>query len=172
MRWRQVQQPSGDWENARRRRMAPHTQGMGRRPRLSNIGREEIVVRFQLPGGTILGGPAQLEGIAVKAVISQRGAQAAGEQTVRLGTQKLRPAGADPPRRWPESRGAQDVCNRGGGDVDAEPQQLTLDAHVAPARILPRQPRDQTARVGRKRATTGPTTVFAWSLQQCPVPAA
>jgi hypothetical protein len=90
-----------------------------------------------------------------------------------LGAQELRPARADPPRRRTEPRGAQHGRDRGRRDADPEPQQLTLDAHIAPARILSRQPLDQTARLGRKGRTTRPAgAASATSLQQCPVPAA
>jgi hypothetical protein len=48
-----------------------------------------------------------------------------------------------------------------------------LGAHVALARVLPRQPPDQATRLGRKRQTTGPATATsAISLKQCPLPAA
>ncbi len=49
---------------------------------------------------------------------------------------------------------------------------FTLDTHVAPAGVLPRQPFDQAARRGRKRGTTGPATAASSaSLQQRAVPA-
>jgi hypothetical protein len=47
---------------------------MGSRPRLSNIGRGKSVGRLQLPGGPILAGLAQLEGIAVEAGVPHCGA--------------------------------------------------------------------------------------------------
>jgi hypothetical protein len=72
-----------------------------------------------------------------------------------------------------EARGAQHGRDRGRGDADPELQQLTLDAHIAPARILSGKPRDQAARRGRKGRTTKPArAASATSLQQCPVPAA
>jgi hypothetical protein len=92
---------------------------------------------------------------------------------VRLGAQELRPAGADPSRRRPEARVAQNGRDRGGRDADPELQQFALDTHVAPARVLPRQPLDQVARLGRKRRTAGPAKAASpTSLMQCPVPAA
>src|SRR5213076_2171870 len=52
-------------------------------------------------------------------------------------------------------------------------QQLALDAHIAPVRVLPREPEDQGARSGRKRRTTGPAAAPpAIAPQQRPVPAA
>ena len=90
-----------------------------------------------------------------------------------LGAQELGPARADPARRRAEARDAQRGRDRGGGDVDPELQQLTLDAHIAPARVLPRQPEDQAACLGRKRRTTRPAgAASAFALQQRPVPAA
>jgi hypothetical protein len=57
--------------------------------------------------------------------------------------------------------------------ADSELQQLALDAHRGPVRVLPRQPEAQAARRGRKRRTTGPTAALAAvALQQPPVPAA
>jgi hypothetical protein len=172
MRWRQAQRLLRWRENARSRRAAPPLQWLRSRARLGSRSRGEIVAGFHRAGWPILGRPDWLRGIAVGAVVSDAIAEATGEQAVRLGAQKLRPAGADPPRRRPESRGTQDVRDRGRGNADAELQQLTLDARVAPTRILPRQSRDQAVCVGRKRATTGPATASATSLQQRPVPAA
>jgi len=89
---------------------------------------------------------------------------------VRLAAQELRPAGANPPRRRTQARPAQHGRDRRGGDAD--PEQLTPDAHVAPggfslaSRLIRR-------RLGRKRGTTGPGTATSpTSLQQRPVPAA
>jgi hypothetical protein len=92
---------------------------------------------------------------------------------VRLSAQKLRPRRADPPGRRPETRAAQHGRDRRVRDADPEFQQLTLDAHVAPPRVLPRQPNDQAARLGSERGTTGPATAAsATSLKQRSVPAA
>jgi hypothetical protein len=58
-------------------------------------------------------------------------------------------------------------------NADPELQQLALDAHRAPASVLPPQPEDQAGHRGRKRRTTrraGAPSAIA--LQQRPVPAA
>jgi hypothetical protein len=104
-----------------------------------------------------LGRPAQL-GRIVPEVVSRHGTRTAAQHAVRLGAQELRPAGADPARRRPEPRAAHHGRDRGGQDADPELQQFALDTHVAPARVLPRQPPDQATRLGRKRRTTGPAT--------------
>jgi hypothetical protein len=94
------------------------------------------------------------------------------EHALRLRAQELGPARSDPARRRPEARDAQRGRDRGGRDVDSELQQLALDAHIAPARVLPHQPEDQAVRLGRKRRTTGPAAApSAIALQQGPVPA-
>ncbi len=101
------------------------------------------------------------------------GGETRAEHALRLGAQKLRPARADPARRRPQARDAQYGCDRGGRNADPELQQLALDAHIAPARVLPRQPNDQAARRGRKRRTTRRAAApSAIALQQRPVPAA
>jgi hypothetical protein len=123
--------------------------------KLVSTARGEVVVSFHLAGVSILGRRARHSGVALEAVLSQRRAQTAAEHAVRLGAQERRPAGADPTRCRTEARAAQHGRDRGGGDADPELQQLTLDAHVAPARVLPRQPLDQAARLGRKRGRPG-----------------
>jgi hypothetical protein len=101
------------------------------------------------------------------------GGETGAEHALRLGAQELGPAGADPARRRPEARDSQHGRDRGRRDADSELQQLALDAHIAPARVLPRQPEDQAARLGRKRRTTRPAAApSAIALQQRPVPAA
>jgi hypothetical protein len=140
---------------------------------LDGIGRGEVVAGSQLAVGPNLGRPARLGRSVREVVVSRRGARAAAEHAVRLGAQELRPAGADPARRRPEPRASQHGRDRGGGDADPELEQLTLDAHVAPARVLSRQPPDQAARLGRKRRTAGPAPAASpTSLKQRPVPAA
>jgi hypothetical protein len=132
----------------------------------------EVVAGSQLGVRPNLRRPVRL-GRSVREVVFCHGARTAAEHAVRLGAQELRPAGADPARRRPEPRAAQHGRDRGGRDADPQLQELTLDAHIAPARVLPRQPPDQAARLGRKRRTTGPASATsAASLTQCPVPAA
>jgi hypothetical protein len=133
MRRLQAQRPLRWSEKARSRRAAPLWLRLRSRARPAGSSRAAIVADFQLAGCPLLGRAEWLGGIAVDAVGARAIAQAAGEQAERLGAQKLRPAETDPPRRRAESRGAQDVRDRGGRNADAELQQLALDAHVAPA---------------------------------------
>jgi hypothetical protein len=114
------------------------------------------VIGFRLAGWPIRGRPDRLGGLTID--VCHGIAHAAGEQAVRLGAEELRPAWADPPRRRAEARSAQHGRDRAGRDGDPEHEQLALDAHIAPARVLPRQPFDQPACPDRKRGTTGPTT--------------
>jgi hypothetical protein len=115
--------------------------------------------------------PGQVEAGSVVGL--WRGGQTCVEHALRLGAQELGPARADPARRRPEARDAQYGCDRGGRNADPELQQFALDAHIAPARVLPRQPNDQAARRGRKRRTTRRAGApAAIALQQRPVPAA
>src|SRR6266511_3820752 len=125
------------------------------------------------PGGPAnLGRPAWL-GRIVPEVVVRHGARTAAEHAPRLRAQELRPGGADPSRRRPEPRASQHGRDRGGRDADPQLQQFALDTRVAPARVLPRQPLDQVARLGRKRRTAGPAMAASpTSLMQCPVPAA
>ncbi len=174
MRWRKTCDPRVAGRTHRRDSAErPRTWQRARsQPAFVSSAPEEGVVSFQLAGFPILSGPAALGRVALEAVVSQRRAQTAAENPVRLGAQELRPGGADAPRRRPQARPAQHGRDCCGGDADAELQQLTLDTHVAPASVFPRQPLDQGARRGRKRGTTGPTAVFPTSLQQRAVPAA
>jgi hypothetical protein len=127
---------------------------------------------FQVAGGPCRSWSAPRRQLAVEAATGL-GGETGAEHALRLSAQKLRPAGADPARRRPETRGAQHGRDRGGRDADSELQQLALDAHIAPARVLPRQPQDQAARLGRKRRTTRPPAApSVIAMQQRPVPAA
>jgi hypothetical protein len=172
MRWLEAQRCSRGRENARPRRAARDWQRVRSHSRLGSSGRRILGVGFHQRGRAIVGRPARRDSDAVKAVRERR-AQIAGDQAVRLGAQELRPAEADPPRRRPQARATQHGRDRGRRDADPQPLQLTLDAHVAPAGVLPRQPRDQTARLGRKRGTTEPARPPSpISLQQRPVPPA
>ncbi len=159
-------------KNARPHRAARHWQRARRPPRLGSSGPRTLAVSFDQRVRPIVSGPARLGSDAVKAVC-QRRARIAGDQAVRLGAQELRPAGADPPRRRPQARAAQHARDRGRRDADPQPLQLTLDAHVAPAGVLARQPPDQTEYLGGKRGTTEPARPPSpISQQQRPVPAA
>ena len=167
-----AQRSSSRRRSARQRRAAPHWQRVRSQARLGSIGRGEVVISFHLADRPILDPPARLDGVAIEAVVCHRRARTAAEHAERLSAQELRPAGANASRCRTEARGAQHGRDRGGRDADPELQQLTLDAHVAPPRVLPRHPLDQAARLGRKRGTAGPRAAAAISLQQCSLPAA
>jgi hypothetical protein len=174
MRRRQARWCSRRRESAlpRLRRAAPHWQRARCHPRLGGNGRRELVAfSFRPASLCILGPPARLGRSTLEAACHSR-AQLAAEQALRLGAQELSPAWAAASRRRPQARAAQDGRDRRGRDADPELQQLALDAHVAPAGVLARQPPDQAARFGRKRGTARSAPLFATSLQQCPVPAA
>jgi hypothetical protein len=142
---------AGRPRGSRRRRTAPH--GMTSYGWLDGIRRGEVAASFHLAVRPNLGRPARLGRIVTEVVVCP-GARAATEHAVRLGVQELRPAGADPSRRRPEPRAAQHGRDRGGRDADPELQQLALDTHVAPARVLSRQPPDQAA-ASRPQAADG-----------------
>jgi hypothetical protein len=170
MRWLQARRWSSRGENglSRQRLAAPNRQRLRGQLRPGNVGPTVVVVGFDLAGLSFRGPTARLEALTVEAVL-----QAAAEHAVRLSAQKLRPRRADPPGRRPKTRAAQHGRDRRGPDADPEFQQLTLDAHVAPPRVLPRQPSDQAARLGSERRTTGPATAAAaTSLKQRSVPGA
>jgi hypothetical protein len=170
MRSLEAQRRSRRTENARPLRAARHWRRVRRQQRRGSSGQRTLVVGFHQRARPNVDRWARLGSDAVNGV---RQAQIAGDQAVRLGAQELRPAGADPPRRRPEARVAQHGRDRRRRDADPQPFQLTLDAHVAPLGVLPRQPFDQTARLGRKRGTTEPARPLSpVSLQQRSVPAA
>jgi hypothetical protein len=140
----------------RPQRAAPRRQRVRNQRRLGSKRRRELVaLSLQLAHRSILSQLTRLGGIS-GATASHRGARVSAEQALRLGAQELRPAGADPPRRRAEARGAQHGRDRCGRDADPELQKLTLDAHVATARVLARQSADQAADLGGKRRTTEP----------------
>ena len=71
----------------------------------------------------------------------------------------------------PELR--DDGRDRRRGDTDPELEQLTLDAHIAPPRVLTRQPPDQAARLSAKRGTARPAAAASsTSLKQSSMAAA
>jgi hypothetical protein len=94
----------------------------------------------------------------------------------RAGTETSWGRSAAAPARGPRAaQHGRDRARRDAdpGSPDPQPLQLTLDAHVAPLGVLPRQPFDQTLRLGRKRGTTEPARpLLPISLQQRPVPPA
>ena len=63
-----------------------------------------------------------------------------GEDRSGLRGQELLPGRPGPVRRGVDPGGLQDRPHGGGGDRVAEPDQLALDASIAPPRVLPGQP--------------------------------
>ena len=63
-----------------------------------------------------------------------------GEDRSGLRGQELSPGRPGPVRRGVDPGGLQDRPHGGGGDRVAEPDQLALDASIAPPRVLPGQP--------------------------------
>src|SRR6266511_3748959 len=73
------------------------------------------------------------------------------EDARRLLTKELRPTRLKPPGRRFDPRLAQDRPHCARRDLDAEPDQLALDAPVPPARVLPRKPNDKLTNLARRR---------------------
>jgi hypothetical protein len=84
--------------------------------------------------------------------------QVAGEDSGGLLAQERLPRRARPPWRGVQTVAAQGCADRGRGDLHAKPKQLTLDALVAPAGILPGQADNQLLRILIEQWTPGSTT--------------
>ena len=141
-------------------RLAQSWRRVSRRLRLGS--RRPPLVRFRSQRRPTRGRPAQP---IVVEVVCERRAQTAAEQACCLAAQELRPAGADPPRRRPQTRAAQHVCDRRRRDADPESIQLSLDADVAPPGVLACQPLNQAPGLGGKRWAAGPAAARS-SLSQ------
>jgi hypothetical protein len=128
VRQHQVRPLLSSSESARRRRAVPNGHGLNSQPRLRQSMRGGVVVSFDRAASRIFD-RARLDRVAAVAVCERR-VQAGGEHAVRLGAQELRPAGADPPWRRPETRASEHVRDRGGRDADPELEQLALDTDV------------------------------------------
>jgi len=83
-----------------------------------------------------------------------------------------------PPRRGRSARGwlepvtAEQPADRAGRDADAKPQQLAVDALIAPAGILPGQPEDQLLNLlAYRRSSWSTTRVGPRAGHEVPVPA-
>jgi hypothetical protein len=99
------------------------------------------------------------------------GAMFGKEHGVRLELQELGPGGADPTRRRAESAFSEHRGDGRGRDVDPEFQELPSDPEVAPAGVLPTEPKDQMLDRGTQRRATGPPRAApAPSLQEGSVP--
>jgi hypothetical protein len=62
-----------------------------------------------------------------------------GEDGLGLGAQEHRPAVRGPVGRRVDARVLEDLPDGGRGDLDAQDEQFTVDASVAPAAVLLRQ---------------------------------
>lgn len=62
------------------------------------------------------------------------------EQALGLAAQERCPRRGAAFGRWVDVGVAQDLPDGGGGEGDAEGEQLTVNAPVTPRRVLPRQP--------------------------------
>jgi hypothetical protein len=71
------------------------------------------------------------------------GKEVAREDAGRLLAQERPPGPGHPPWRWIHPMTTQGGADRGCRDAHTKPEQLALDALVAPARVLPGQADDQ-----------------------------
>ena len=93
-----------------------------------------------------------------------------GQQPGCLGSQECAPLGVYPARRRAQVRGGQDPADGAGADVVSEAGELSLDAAVSPARVLPCQPDDQLAQLGTNAGATGRARVGPSLGDQAAVP--
>ena len=73
-------------------------------------------------------------------------------------------------RRW-DPVALEDPADRRGADAVAEFEQLALDPHVSPARVLPRHPHDQRGEDVVDRWPSGPVRVGPSSAHEAAMPA-
>ncbi len=107
--------------------------------------------------------PAEKDGVDVEGV--------ARHQPLRLGGEELRPGRSGPPRRRVDAVTLQDRPDARGGDGDAHAGELTVDAAVAPSRVLLRQAEDECGRSLRDGRSTGPAVRIRPALgDEVPVP--
>jgi hypothetical protein len=154
-----------------RRRRAEHWQELTAQAGSGSSNRSALIVGFQRSERRLLGRRARLGAQRARGrrlLPRSRSCRRACSALARAGTQTSSGRSAAAPA---ETGRAQHVRDRGGRNADPQLEQLTLNSHVAPARVLARQPLDQAARLGRKRGTTRPAASSAMSSEQCPVPA-
>ena len=108
--------------------------------------------------------PAEKDGVDMKEV--------AGDQALRLRSQELRPSRSQSPRRRLDAVTLQDRPDARGGDDNAHGGELTVDAAVAPGRVLLRQPEDERGGSPRGTRPTGTAVGIGPALgDEVPVPA-
>jgi hypothetical protein len=81
------------------------------------------------------------------------------QHTLGLGAEELPPAQGRPDRCRVDTGALQDGPDGAGPNLVAEPAQLTVDAAVAPGRVLPGQPQHQSPELQRHAWTTTPVRV-------------
>jgi hypothetical protein len=173
MRWLQAQGSSCRRDNARERRAAPLWRRLRSQPKLTSLGRGNVVVSLHLARPPSWAGP--LGAAASPSRLSSSTAEPKRPPTrpcawARRNSDQLRPIrrGAGP---RPEARNtvATVVAETKIPSSSSSPWM-----RMYPQRgFSPCQPVDQAARLGRKGRTTRPArTASATSLQQSPVPAA
>ena len=92
------------------------------------------------------------------------------QQSGRLRVQERPPGRISTAGRRTDPGVAQDPPNCAGAHPVTEPDQLTLDAAVAPCWVLPSQPDHQLADLGVDRRATGPVRIRPLLLDQPAVP--
>jgi hypothetical protein len=108
--------------------------------------------------------PPQPDGVDGEAV--------AGEDPGGLLAKKRPPRRRCPPWRGVQAMTAQRCADRGRRDLDPNPEQLALDAPVAPTRILLCQANDQLLHVlVERRAPTSATGICPCASDQAAMPA-
>ena len=94
-----------------------------------------------------------------------------GEHAGGLGAQELPPAGVGlPDRRWWDAVALQDPPDGRGAHAVAEFEQLALDSHVPPARVLLRHPRHQGGERVVDRWPSAPVRVGPSSTHEAAMP--
>jgi hypothetical protein len=81
------------------------------------------------------------------------GEEVAGDHPLSLRSAELSLARSGPPRGRTESRGPQQVADRGGRYVDPEPGEFALNAHATPAWVLARDPQNEITHLWIDRRT-------------------
>jgi hypothetical protein len=95
-----------------------------------------------------------------------------GQDSLGLSAQELRPGWAASTRCRPEAVSPEQRADCRRPDPDAETAQLPLDPHTSPARVLPRQAKNQLTNLrGHGRAPYAPFSVCPLASDQFPVPA-
>ncbi len=133
MRWLQAQRSSIRGENGQPCRAALRRQRVRSQAGLGSIGRGEVAISFRLAGLS----PSSAGPLGSAATPPRRSSPTAERRppSMLCAWARRNSDQVGPMRRGAGPRHGRD---RRRGDADPELQQLTLDAHVAPPRVLPR----------------------------------